>query len=175
MKRQISIVALIAAALIACQATSAQAKPTRAPAHKPTTTGVKLPSGNIDPGYGVKPGQLKNSGGIFGTQPVTSQPISKQPPVFTGPLTKPTAPIVFPPRLPTPPPTPVTWGGNPPRAPTHGCGDKCGCHHGDCYSHDHRHCHDSMWWGQMCFGDMFGNNSGDCDDFSGDCDSDICQ
>ena len=161
MKRQISIVALIAAALIACQAGLAEAKAVRAPSHKPTTTGVKLPTGNIDPGYGVKPGQLKTASGGFNINNVNGAPIPTQPPRL-------------PPRFPAPT-NPVTWGGNPPRAPTTGCGDKCGCHHDGCYGHDHHRCHDSMWWGQMCFGDMFGGYNGDCDDCYGDCDSDFCQ
>jgi len=166
MKRQTSLVALTAAALLACQAVSAEAKPTRAPSHKSTTTsGVKVPTGNIDPGYGVKPGQLKTGSG-FNINNVNGAPAL---PTQTGIGNRPTGhgPVV----LPT---NPVTWGGNPPRAPTTGCGDKCGNHDGDCCHHDCHHRHDRMWWSRMCFENMSGGYYGDCDDCYGDCDSDFC-
>ena len=173
MKRAISILALVAFAAVACQPSSAEAKGgkssggNRAAAPK-TTTAVLTKNGtankankfglgsNVEPGYFKKP--------VYGHGPVN-------PPKF---------PVTFggnPPRQ----TTPITFGGNPQRGPSHGCGDHNGdCHHGDCYGHDcHRHdchrCHDCMWWGQICFGDMFGSYNGDCDDCSGDCDFDFCQ
>jgi hypothetical protein len=57
-----------------------------------------------------------------------------------------------------PKPTPVTWGGNPPRAPQHGCD----------HNHDH-HC-DRGFFTDICYWNFWGFTS-DC---AYDCDYDFC-
>ncbi len=183
MNRQISL-ALIAAALIVVEAGSAQAKPSRSPEYKAANSVAKVPTQNIESGYGVKPVQVYGTTGAAGKlQPIYHVPVVAQQPVFGIPplghgpviLPKPTTPVTWggnPPRAPQPT-TPVTWGGNPPRAPKQGC-DHDGCHdHDGCYGHNH--CHDRFWWGGLCFNPMFMGYYGDCDGCWLDFNSDLCQ
>jgi hypothetical protein len=156
MNRSFSVVALVAFALVAFQTVSAEAKGPKAQGSSHVVTNAntitkrgtptkvnQLGSGDIDPGYFKKP-------------------IRQLPPGELG-----HGPVI-PPSAPTPP---ITFGGNPPRAPSHDCGKHNGeyCHHG------FDHCRGFMWFGDMCLGDGFNVYFGDsCDDGCGDSDFDSC-
>jgi hypothetical protein len=157
MNRSFSVAALLAFAFVAFQTVSAEAKGPKGQGSNRVASNAntiarggtpkkvnQLGSGNIDPGYFKKPiGQLPP--GELGHGPVV------------------------PPKTPTPP---ITFGGNPPRAPSHDC-DK---HHGDYCHHGFDHCHGFMCFGDMYLADWFNVYFGDSgDDGYGDCDFDSCQ
>ncbi len=163
MNRSFSLAALLAFAFVAFQAVSAEAKGPKAQgsshavAHTNTVIAKggtpkkvnQLRSGNIDPGYFKKPvGQLP-PGVVSGL---------KNGELGHGPVVPPS------------PPTPViTFGGNPPRAPSHDC-EK---HHGEYCHHGFDHCRGSF--GDTCFGDWFNIYlGGSCDDGYVDSDFDSC-
>ena len=148
MNRSFSMLILVGFALTAIHAGSAEAKGTKAGSGRPGQSyggpkGQKLPpvvNKKLPNGY--KPI-------VFGQGPITHGPINGIPPVYH------------------PPTTPVTFGGNPPRAPSHDCGDH-GCRHHDCHGYWSWLCCD------RCFGDSFDCYYGDySDDCSADCDSDF--
>ncbi len=108
----------------------------------------------------------QNQGGHLVSEPVhlgPATPVKSVPPVWSK-----LNPNDFKARLPQ---FTITHGGNPPRAPQPNCGhhgcDHDGCDHYCDWHHDcHRDCHRCDWmffFGDMCYGDYFGNTCSDFD------------
>ncbi len=110
----------------------------------------------FSPGKNADRGYVKKAVHQLPANAAGSQNIGKLLPVGHGPV--------------LPPAPPITFGGNPPRAPSHDC-DR---HHGDC----HEHCRFNLgpvWLGDFCFDNLFGEFYGACsNDCSGDVDFDSC-
>lgn len=163
MKRfTLSLVAVVA--MFTLQAATASA---RAPYHGggSSTTGSRIPGTNANSNSQQNlTNRYGNIGKVYGNLPVSNTNSNSQknlinrygnvgkvignfgnqkPPMGHGPV--------------VPPTTPVTWGGNPPRAPSHGCGY-------DHHHHDHHYC--GYWFiPDFCY-DIWG--------YSSDIDFDFC-